>query len=613
MGIRRIISHLLVLPVYFALLLSSSLMAQTQGDIELAEYYFKNGEYEQARLYYDKIWKNNKTNRIYDNYVATLIALEDLEAAEDLIKKKLKSRGDKTTAYLDLGSLYKQFNRDDDAVKQFDSALKELEPGRSQAIRLANAFIKLSLYDYALKTYERAQKIAKDDYPFHFEIANVQGMMGQHEEMIDSYLELLRVSPNYIQTVQNSIGRLLNPVENESSGEMLRVKLIKKSQRHPEEVIYSELLIWLFNQQKEFSASIVHAKALDRRMGESGLRLMEIGNMAWRNEDWNAAYDAYSYVSSKGRQSPYFVSARNEMLRAKLASLNAQILPDQSAFEELAAEYEEAIKELGRNAETVGMMKELAKVYAFHLHDSAKAITLLEEAIALPGVSGVVQARCKLDLADILLLDGDVWDASLLYSQVELAYKEDALGAEAKFRNARISYYTGDFDWAQAQLDVLKASTSKLISNDAIDLSLLITDNYNMDTTTVPMRLFAEADLLAFQNRWSEAKVKLDSILTTFPGHTLKDEILLMKSKMYIKFGEYGKAQAYLEEILELHFYDILADDALFMLAEMHERIYEDEEKAMELYKQLMVDYPGSLYVVEARRRFRDMRGDSIQ
>ncbi len=597
--------------ITFFISLSASLFAQ--ADLDLAEYYYRNGEFEQARMYYEKLWKSNQTNRVYDNYLATLVALEDIKAAEDLIKKKIKARGDKTLAYLDLGGLYKQFGREDDATKQFDAALKELDPGRSQAIRLANAFIKLNEYDYALRTYQKAQKITKDGYPFHFEIANVHGMMGRHEEMLDAFLELLMVSPNYIQTVQNSISRTLNPVENEASGELLRVKLIKKSQRHPDEAIFSEMLIWLFNQQREFSSSIVHAKALDRRFGESGLRVMEIGNMARRNEDWDAAYQAYAYVASKGPLSQYFVTARNEMLRARLQSLTSALLPEKSAFAELAKEYEETLAELGKTADTAGMMKELAKVYAFYLHDSGRAIALLEEAIDTPGIYGQLQAKCKLQLADILLLEGDIWDASLLYSQVELAYKEDALGAEAKFRNARISYYTGDFDWAQAQLDVLKASTSKLISNDAIALSLLITDNYNMDTTVVPMRRFAEADLLAFQNRWEEADAKLDSILTEFPGHSLKDDILMLKAKNQLKRGQYDEAEKNLREIVELHFYDVLGDNALFMLAELYDQVYEDEEKAMELYKQLMVDYPGSLFVVESRKRFRALRGDQLQ
>ncbi|WP_306641650.1 tetratricopeptide repeat protein [Sanyastnella coralliicola] len=598
-----------IVMMVFGLLMSLAVSAQ-ESDIELAEYYFQNGQYASAKLYYEKIWKTNRTNRVYENYLATLIALEDLENAEKLVKKKIRSRNNNATAYVDLGSLYLQFGQDDKANQQFEEALKSLEPGRSPAIRLANSFIKLNRHDLALRTYEKGQRISKDGYPFHYEIANVNGMMGKHEEMVESFMDLLLTSPNYIQTVQNSINRNLNVLENEKNAEMLRSKLIKRTQRYPDELIYSEMLIWLFNQKKEFAASLIQAKAIDKRLGENGIRIMEIGQMARRNEDYATAANAFSYVVEKGAQFDYFVPAHGAMLESKLAQLESQPTPDRTAYAELANEYGATLDRIGRDVNTIDIMRDYAHINAFYLNNSESAITILEEAIETPGIYDRAQAMCKLELADILLLDGDIWEASLLYSQVELAFKEDVLGADAKFRNARISYFTGDFEWAQAQLDVLKASTSKLISNDAIDLSLLITDNYNMDTTTVPMRMFAQADLLGYQNRWDEAMVKVDSLLAEWPMHTLKDEILMMKYKMHMSRGEYEAAEAQLNEVLEYHFADILADDALYNLAEMYELIYFDEAKAQELYQRLLVDYPGSLYVVEARKRFRALRGD---
>ena len=218
----------------------------------------------------------------------------------------------------------------------------------------------------------------------------------------------------------------------------------------------------------------------------------------------------------------------------------------------------------------------------------------------------------KIELGDVYVFLGNVWDASLLFSQVELDFKEDPLGHSAKFRNARISYYTGDFNWAQAQLDVLKASTSKLISNDAIDLSLLITDNFNMDTLTTAMEMFARADLLSYQNKYDASMVTLDSIVTEFPMHSLTDEILMLKGNMYYRQGKFTEAREQFQKVVDLHFMDITADDALFKLAEMSQFLDNDTAKAMELYEKLITDFPGSLFVVEARKRFRELRGDAI-
>jgi tetratricopeptide (TPR) repeat protein len=193
-----------------------------------------------------------------------------------------------------------------------------------------------------------------------------------------------------------------------------------------------------------------------------------------------------------------------------------------------------------------------------------------------------------------------------------LDFKEDAIGHEGKFRNARVSYFTGDFEWAQSQLDVLKASTSKLIANDALDLSLLITDNLALDTIYKPMELFAQADLFIYQNQLELALEKIDSILTEYPAHSLTDEIHFSKFEIYQKKGQFEKAANELDQILLFYADDIVADDAIFNLAEMSEDVFNDYERASELYEMILTDYSNSLYAVEARKRFRRLRGDNI-
>ena len=596
-----------------ATVLLCSLGAVAQTDLELAEYYYNNGEFEQARLYYDKIWKVNKTNKVYEKYLGTLVNLGELDEAEKMVKRKLKtSRYNKANVYVDLGELYLKFGKDDKAYSAFDDAVSALEPGRSNGSRLGRAFIDINEYQYALKAYEKARRIDNDGYGFFYEMAQLQGIMGNHQGMVESYLDLLRDAPNYAQTVQNSMNRLLNVVEDEKNAEMVRGAVLKRVQREPEVTIYSELLIWLYLQRKEFSGALTQAKALDRRLNETGSRIINIAELAVSNDDFTAAKEAYNYIISKGQTCEYYMIARTDLLQTTLAEITRAPSPNLDELQNLATTYEAALDELGRTQHSAIMIKELAHIKGFYLGQSDEAVDLLEETVKIPGLNPRVKGVCKLELADNLILDGDIWEASLLYSQVELDFKEDPLGHEAKYRNAKVSYYTGDFEWAQAQLDVLKASTTKLISNDAIDLSLLITDNFNMDTTTVAMMLYAQADLLAFQNQTGEAFAKLDSITTLFPGHTLTDEILMMKADIYTRQGKFEVAVELLQEVIDLHFVDILGDDAVFKLAELNHYQFGDLDAAKELYNKLLLDYPGSLYVVEARKRFRQLRGDAI-
>jgi len=589
------------------------MVSHAQSDKELAEYYFNNGEYEQAKLYYERIYRSDRSNKVYENYLQCLVAIEQLDEAEKIVKKKLKSAKNKANAHVDLGNLYNKFGEDDKAEEEYNDALKELNPGRSNAVKLANAFIKINEFKLALDTYEKAQRISNDGYEYHYELANLQGMMGNHEAMVESFMDLLIVSPNYVQTVQNALNRNLNLSENEEKADMLRQALLKRVQRYPDETIYAELLIWYFNQRKNFASSFIQAKALDKRLQENGFRLMDIAQMATKNEDYSTAVASYKYVAGKGPSNQFYISARTEALQTRYTQLTSSIItPSNEEMSGLAGEYNTALVDLGKSSKTAILMKDLAHINAFYLQNSTEAIALLNEAIELPGLYETVEAVCKLELGDILLFTGDIWEASLLYSQVELDFKEDALGHESKFRNAKISYYTGDFEWAQAQLDVLKASTTKLISNDAIDLSLLITDNFNMDTIATPMLMFAQSELLSYQNRDQEAIAKVDSLISAYPGHSLADEILWMKANIYFDQGKHEECQGLLNQILSIHFIDILADDALFKLAELNELVYQDLEKAKELYERMILEYPGSLYVIEARKRFRRLRGDQL-
>ncbi len=590
--------------------LSYNVCAQ-ETDMELADYYYNQGMFEQAKLYYEKIYKTNKTAKVFNNYLNTLIELREFEEAEKMAKKKIKDDAKDGVGYVKLGELYKKFNKPEEAKEQFSEAVKKVEPTRSNIQRLANEFSMINEYEFALQVYEKGRTQSKDGYNFTYEVANMKGNLGDHVGMTEAFLDLIAEEPHYLQTVQNSFNRLLNLEENKENVDMLKTALLRRAQKSPEQTIYAEMLVWLFMQKKDFASALIQATALDKRLNEDGNRLINLAQLAMNNDDFETAKKGYQCVIEKGPASPYYITARIEKLQVMQAEVSKKPGAD-SLYIQLEKDYKAALDDVGRTFETAVLMKELAHIEAFHLRKTKEAITLLQEAIALPGLFNKTQATCKLELGDVQVFDGNVWDASLLFSQVELDFKDDILGNEAKFRNARISYYTGDFEWAQGQLDALKASTSKLISNDAIDLSLLITDNFNMDTTTAPMMMYARADLLAYQNRFQECMTTLDSILTEYPSHSLTDEIKMLKASMYMKQGQYERARELYQNVVELHFADITADDALFKLAEMHEYIYNDKAKAMELYEKLITDFPGSLYVVEARKHFRALRGDEL-
>ena len=237
---------------------------------------------------------------------------------------------------------------------------------------------------------------------------------------------------------------------------------------------------------------------------------------------------------------------------------------------------------------------------------------MLNNFIEQPGLEAAAKAEYKILLGDIYMLNGEIWDASLLYSQVEKDFKYEAIGQDAKFRNAKLSFYAGDFTWAKTQADVLKGATTKLIANDALNLSLVISDAIGVDTNEVPLKLFASAELLAVQHKYKEAIIRMDSINLLFNTNTLGDDINYAKAQIYFSQGKYTDAEAMYKNILEYYPTELYGDDAQFKLAELYDKNLNDKEKAKAAYQEVLTKYPGSIYTVEARKRYRELRGDNL-
>ncbi|MBK9317802.1 MAG: tetratricopeptide repeat protein [Bacteroidetes bacterium] len=436
--------------------------------------------------------------------------------------------------------------------------------------------------------------------------------MGKFPEMVNEYIEMIDFNPGYLPNIQTI---LQNKIGNDLSGnlsDLVRQSLLRKIQKRPEDTNYSELLLWLFLQEKDFESAFIQAKGLDKRLGEQGERLVSLGRTAVNNLDFPVAEKCFQYVVDKGSTNMNYVTARMELINVTNERITGSGTYTRADLLRLENDYVIALQELGKNVATAPLIRGFSHLQAFYLHNTDKAIELLLEAIDLPNLKTQFKAECKLELADIYVFDGLVWDAALLYGQVDKDFKNDALGREAKFRNARLSYYLGEFDWAKDQLNVLKAATSQLISNDALSLSLLITDITNLDTTMEALLMYSRADLYDFQNKDSLSMITLDSILTVFPGHMLSDEVWYKKAQILKPQGRFTEAAALLAEITEKYPEDILADDAMYQLGLLYENQLNDKEKAKTIYESLLTKYPGSLFVVDARKRFRLLRGDKI-
>ena len=582
-------------------------------DEKLAMQFYEQKQYEKAASYFDNLYDKNP-DAYFTYYYKCLVEIKEYSKAEKVLKKQIKRNDTAFHLYVWLGKLYKLQNNPDKEKEQYNKAIKELIPIQSYVFVLAHAFEDEELYDYALEVYKKGRKETRDSYPYYYEVAELYKKKGDLKAMVNEYLDAIEFRESELYTAQTNLQQSLGYDEKNGglNNPILKQELQKRIQQHSDKMIFSEFLIFLLNQQKDFEGSFVQNKALDKREKSDGTRLMELAKLCISNENYTVAEKCYQYVINKGKDNPYYDIANIEKLNSQYLQITNQATPNPADVAALSSNIEAAIKQYGISNLTIPLIKKSAALKAYYLNKPQEAIQSLEEVITQYTFDKNILAELKLDLGDMNLLVGNIWDASLLYSQVEKDFKYDVVGQGAKFRNAKLSYYASDFKWAKAQCDVLKGATTKTIANDALDLSLIITDAIGIDSNDVPLSMFASADLLVLQHQYDKALARLDSINSVFSEHTLGDDIYYKKAEIYKRTNRYAEAAKMYENILEFYPTDLYGDDALFKEAELYERFLNDKEKAKQLYQDILVKYPGSIYVVDARKRYRDLRGDII-
>ncbi|MBK9104034.1 MAG: tetratricopeptide repeat protein [Saprospiraceae bacterium] len=577
---------------------------------KLADQYYLEGEYQKAGDLYLKLHETAKKNNnfIYFNkYIECLLAMQAYDQAEKEIKDQMKAQPDDFSMLVTLGNVQERIGNYEEAQASYKLAIEKL-PAKMDAItRLGNAFLSQAKYDEAIETYEKGEKLLEKPGIFSYQLADLYKRNGDIAKMIEQYLYSLQSSPDRLESIQNMLQRSLKPADYQELLSQLYVFI----QDYPETDYFPEMLAWTFMQQKDYSKAMRQAKALDKRMGENGLRVYRLAQIAANDKDYVTAIDGFEYIlTTQSPGSPYFLEAKRASLQTKRRQITDNYSYTTEQLRGLETEYQACLDAYGIHAGTAQIVSEYAMLEALYINDLPKAISLLEQVVNLPGINNYVQAYSKLDLGDYYLMSGEVWESTLLYSQVDKAFVEDLIGQDARFRNARLSYYNGDFEWAQAQFDILKTSTSKLISNDALDMSIFIMDNLGLDSNTHALSEYAQAELLIFQNKLDEAIEKLNILGNIYSEHGLKDDILYLEARLYEKKRDYLKAETLYQEIIEKFPEEIRADNALYNQAQLYEHQLNDKEKAKACYEKLFLEYTDSTFSIDARKRYRELRGD---
>lgn len=572
---------------------------------ELANHYINTDRYEDAcKLLEDLINKNFKAE-YYNSLSFVYKTLNKTKEQEKLIKLAIKKNKTNYIYYIDYGLFYYEKQDSVKADKMFNKAINNLTANNSDISSCASYFSNNHLYDYALKTYRKGRLLLKQKNKYTYEISYILQMQGMESQIIEEYLILLETQPKYLNSIQININNLLTTDKDNKLLNELHNTLLEKVKDNPKNEQLCRLYLWTLIKEKNYNLAFLQAKAIDSRFDNNeGGTLFSFGEIAMNNAEYDIASKTFDIIINNNTDNnAYYTKSIINKVNCFYTNFKTKPSHNGKELEIMDLEFKKALEILGNNNISASILQDYANFLAYYKHSSQKAADILDIVINMTSLSTKQRALAKIDRGDIYLMEGDVWAASLEYSQVSKDLKNEHEGSLAKFKNAMLSYYTGDFEWALSQFSTLRSSTSKLIANDAMEYSLLITENMDEDSSYNALSYFAKADFLFFQKKYDEALQQLSVIETSYLSHSILDELIYKKGQIEYAQKHYSQADSLWQLVLLKYPYDIVADDALWSLAQMYENIFKDKAKALEFYQRIIIDYPSSLYVAQCRKK----------
>jgi tetratricopeptide (TPR) repeat protein len=587
--------------ILFCLLSFNPLFSQTLTELEQARLLKEKGEINAAIDMYKEFIKQNSQNSELYLYLSDCYFLigEDKEAEKYLKKAEKISPNDykiKTTLYL----LYEQTGQNNKKEKLLKKLLSELKANNSDILSLGNEFIVKRHWAEAKMVFLKGRELIYDNTAYTWQLSNIFAQEGDYANIAKEYFLQLENNPATLKQIQANLSGLF--ANNQDIAPIVEKQWEAYWKKNKNSPYFAQFGIWLFNQTKQYNKSFELAKLIDEKFENGiGSTMLTFGEDMLNSNNIDYALNASNYMLKKGKESPFYQKSKILSLSLTYKQFLSKSLKTEADLTSIENDFNEFFKEFSYSKETFEIILQMGNFFAFYINKPQEAVDMLEEAIN-KGLSTNQKGEIKLLLAKIYNRYGDMWQASLYCSQVEQDCKNNYLADEAKLLKAMFSYYNNEIPWALSQFKALRSSTTKLIANDAMSYSILIEENIDQDSTYNGLKLFAYAEREIEYNNLELAEAYLDSINTTYLYHPLFDEVLLLRAKINISKKDFNKAKEYLNEIVKKYPYDLTADDALYMLSDIYLNHLNEKALAKEILEKIILDYPNSIYVIEARK-----------
>ena len=585
----------------FLALFSTFLFAQKP---EQAYRFYMKGEYDQAAMLYKTLHEKNRIQREYFKKLITCQQqLGDYKEAEKVILRQQEEFPVLTYLDIELGYNLELQGKLEEADKYYQRAVQSLEISPNQVYNIGYSFAETHKLDYALQSYHLA-RIKNPKLITEIQEAQIYGEQGEFDKMFTAYLNLVDINGDYVDSVQRYLAQYITDDPEDKNNILFKKQLLLRAQNNPKNA-YNLLLSWLFVQQKEYDKAIVQEISIFKRDKSNLEKIYQLGLISMENKEYTSAKKAFDFVLDQDNSEEVILNIQNHLLSIRILESTP------SDYASIDKNFQEIFMQFGKGARTVPIQVNYADFLAFQLKRPDEAISLLKEAIP-NALSELQKGMIKIKLGDILVFTDQFNQALILFSQVQNDIKNSNLAQTARYKVAQTSYFKGDFEWAKDQLSVLKSSTSQLIANDALDLYLLILNNIDKDSLKTPLELYAKSQLFSFQKKNEAAIETLENIIQNYKGSLIEDDALKFQAELFTAENKFDLAEQNYLKIENFYPDSILIDRVLYQLAELYLNDLKDQDKARIYFEKIIFNHPSSIYLVDARKQYRKLRGDIL-
>ena len=619
------------LPIVILSLLVSSFCSAQQREVDikfrLAQSYERMSNYDAAIKLYEEIYRSDSTNFVvFDALRRAYLQIKKYDEAITLTRRRLAQTPNDVGLWAQLGTMYIRASDEKSANDAWGKAIA-VDPKNEFTYRLvAGAMIEARLFEPAIATYRRGRDALQKPLAFNNDLAYLYGIMLNYGEATREYLSMLHDTPGQLTYVQSRIGTYTVRADGLSAATLV---VEQASSSEPNTLPYRQLLAWLYMEGKRFDDAYTVYHRIDEMSHAEGKEIFNFADRALREHAYTIASKAFADLITNYPKFPQLPQAKFgyartlEEANSPQDSLNLSkdwnLLPDSSGrvaesdppLKGALEAYTRVVNEYpGSEVAALSLLRIAGLQFDrfLNIDEAMSALLQLDQKYArYPAIT----LEAKLRLGEIYVAQGKLDKAEESYT---LALSAGAMNKDvrerAAFRLAELRYFQGRFADAVRQLQDLTKDASANVTNDALGLLIFIKENTAQGDTD--LKEYADADLLARQRRLSEALARYETILQAKKNPDLLDETLMSVGDIYARMRRFPEALSSYEHLARDYPESINLDRAQMKIGLIYETGMHEKEKAIAAYGALLEKYPNSIYASEARKKIRELRGDTL-